>query len=633
MEGLHLPIEIISYILSYLHVTDRKEASLVCKSWYEASQDNRFQKNVTFKFPVSPSSLDFIRALARRPRCGLIILHLDGSSLSRQVLVEVGTHLGPFLDTLALPGSSITESSLLGLLPHLTSLHKLDLQGLDSLFMSGAFLSREEHRQQVHHALRNLEELDLSDLRYLSDLSFNRLTSCVPRLRQLALAGCHIAFEFDPYRGCPVGSGSSALVSLRNLLSLLQKQASTLRSLDLSRTSITPESLRSIAQVPGLRLEELSLRGCKELTDYAMEVLCTHQNALKMLDLSACTELSSRTVLAVATKLKELNSLSLSQDCKIMNKGLAELMALPCLSTLDLSECLHVSGADLVKGLSAPQPRAQLKILSLRNCTYIGDSVIYSLTQLLGSNLRELDLTSCICLTDLSVHAIATYLPGLVVLRLGWCKEISDWGLLGMVEPTKHCEPRDKEEKPQLVTDKDLGAFTEQAGASLLAIRDLQKLDLSACSKLTDTSITQVLRFPELRHLSLSMLPEISDESLVSVAYHCRSLTSLALSHCPQISDQGMVRALPLLHRLQHLYLACCNAITNETLSIIALHCDRLRTLDISMCKDITVHQVDHLQSRLPFLEKVQCRFVNGADGTINNICNTRNVNHLKKYN
>ncbi|XP_051975882.1 F-box/LRR-repeat protein fbxl-1-like isoform X2 [Xyrauchen texanus] len=634
MEGLHLPIEIISYILSYLHVTDRKEASLVCKSWYEASQDNRFQ------FPVSPSSLDFIRALARRPRCGLIILHLDGSSLSRQVLVEVGTHLGPFLDTLALPGSSITESSLLGLLPHLTSLHKLDLQGLDSLFMSGAFLSREEHRQQVHHALRNLEELDLSDLRYLSDLSFNRLTSCVPRLRQLALAGCHIAFEFDPYRGCPVGSGSSALVSLRNLLSLLQKQASTLRSLDLSRTSITPESLRSIAQVPGLRLEELSLRGCKELTDYAMEVLCTHQNALKMLDLSACTELSSRTVLAVATKLKELNSLSLSQDCKIMNKGLAELMALPCLSTLDLSECLHVSGADLVKGLSAPQPRAQLKILSLRNCTYIGDSVIYSLTQLLGSNLRELDLTSCICLTDLSVHAIATYLPGLVVLRLGWCKEISDWGLLGMVEPTKHCEPRDKEphslpfqEKPQLVTDKDLGAFTEQAGASLLAIRDLQKLDLSACSKLTDTSITQVLRFPELRHLSLSMLPEISDESLVSVAYHCRSLTSLALSHCPQISDQGMVRALPLLHRLQHLYLACCNAITNETLSIIALHCDRLRTLDISMCKDITVHQVDHLQSRLPFLEKVQCRFVNGADGTINNICNTRNVNHLKKYN
>ena len=62
---------------------------------------------------------------------------------------QVGLCLGSKLDSLALPGSSITEASLLALLPRLTSLRRLDLRGLDSLFMSGAFLSREEHRQQV----------------------------------------------------------------------------------------------------------------------------------------------------------------------------------------------------------------------------------------------------------------------------------------------------------------------------------------------------------------------------------------------------------------------------------------------------------------------------------------------------
>lgn len=104
---------------------------------------------------------------------------------------------------------------------------------------------------QVKSALSGLEELDLSDLRYLSDLTFNRLTGCTPHLRRLSLAGCHIAFEFDPYRGCPAGSveNSSALLSLRNLRRLLTEQKSTLVALDLSRTSISPESLRTISQV------------------------------------------------------------------------------------------------------------------------------------------------------------------------------------------------------------------------------------------------------------------------------------------------------------------------------------------------------------------------------------------------
>ncbi|KAK2838386.1 hypothetical protein Q7C36_013200 [Tachysurus vachellii] len=638
METSALPHEVISYLLSFLHPSDRKEASLVCRSWYEASQDHRFQKDVTFRFPACASSLGFIRGLAHRHRCSLIISHVDDSSLSHKVLEEVRVHLGARLEGLSLPRSSLMESTLLKLLPYLTGLRRLHLNGLNSLFMSGTFLSREEHREQVRAALKNLEDLDLSDLRYLSDITFNRLTGCTVRLRRLALAGCHIAFEFDPYLGSAVGPGSSAMLSLRNLIRLVQDQSSTMRSLDLSRTSITPESLRMLVQVPGLHLEELSLSGCKNLTDYSIEHLCRHQQGLHTLDLSGCSELTSRSMTAVATELKQLQSLSLSCVWWITGKGLADLTALPALSSLDLAECVNVSGAELEKCLSSPQRRVQLEKLSLRRCTYVKD--ICSLSQLMSSRLKKLDLSYCIHLTDSSVRAVASNLPGLHVLLLGSCKLITDCGLLGIEEPSLYKPPvkwtpfnlhlvthqeykgpsfthtfgnmdlfqppqMPFKKKPRLVTDEELTAFREKEGASLRAIRGLQELDLSGCSNLTDVSITQVLRFPMLQRLSLIMLTEISDEGVASVAHHCRCLTSLSLSGCSQLTDAGLARALPCLHRLQHLQLAYCNGITDRSLSLILQHCQRLRTLDICMCRDITVSKVDFLQSQLPFLEKV----------------------------
>lgn len=61
---------------------------------------------------------------------------------------------------------------------------------------------------------------------------------------------------------------------------------------------------------------------------------------------------------------------------------------------------------------------------------------MFSFAQLLGGSLRQLDLTSCVNVSDLSVCTIASHLHNLLVLRLAGCREITDWGLLGMVEAT-----------------------------------------------------------------------------------------------------------------------------------------------------------------------------------------------------
>lgn len=61
---------------------------------------------------------------------------------------------------------------------------------------------------------------------------------------------------------------------------------------------------------------------------------------------------------------------------------------------------------------------------------------MYSLIPVLGPSLRVLDLSSCVALTNRTLQAIRASLTHLSVLRLAWCKELQDWGLLGLGDPS-----------------------------------------------------------------------------------------------------------------------------------------------------------------------------------------------------
>uniref|UniRef100_A0A8C8Z478 Leucine rich repeat containing 29 n=1 Tax=Prolemur simus TaxID=1328070 RepID=A0A8C8Z478_PROSS len=157
----------------------------------------------------------------------------------------------------------------------------------------------------------------------------------------------------------------------------------------------------------------------------------------------------------------------------------------------------------------------------------------------------------------------------------------------------------------------------EPQGPSLLTLRALQELDLTACSKLTDASLAKVLQFPQLRQLSLSLLPALTDMGLVAVARGCPSLERLALSHCSCLSDKGWAQAASSWPRLQHLNLSSCSQLTEQTLDTIAQACKQLRVLDVAMCSGINMAAVRRLQAQLPQVTCVQSRFVGGADLTL----------------
>uniref|UniRef100_A0A8C3VX44 Leucine rich repeat containing 29 n=1 Tax=Catagonus wagneri TaxID=51154 RepID=A0A8C3VX44_9CETA len=599
----------LTYILSFLPLSDQKEASLVSRAWYCAARNVLQESNVRYRIPVCSASLLAIKSLGLRGISCISLTNLDGSPASHEVLQSVADHLGPHLQSLCLGGGSPTEASFVALILGCPALRILDLSGCNSLFASGRLLAQPETAQRVQQALSGLRELSLASLRNLADLSFNRLSSCTPSLERLSLAYCHLTFELGPGQGSlgPQDSSPSQL-SFRNLLRFVKERAARLHALDLSGTGLPPEALQALGQVAGLRLQELSLHICRDLSTELL-ALCCQQPGLTSLDLSGCSELADGALLAVSRGLRHLRRLSLRKLQRLTDAGCSALGGLWELQSLDMAECCLLKGRELAQALGsvrgAPPPLASL---SLAYCSSLKDASVLSLIPSLGPSLRVLDLSSCVALTNQTMQAICTYLTQLSVLRLAWCKELRDWGLLGLQEPNEETS-----QGPQVL--KDLSP--QPQGPSLLMLRALRELDLTACSKLTDASLTKVLQFPQLRQLSLSLLPALTDKALVAVARGCPSLERLALSHCSLLSDEGWAQAASSWPRLQHLNLSSCRQLTEQTLDSIGQACKQLWMVDVAMCPGISIASVRRFQAQLPQVTCVQPRFVGGADLTL----------------
>uniref|UniRef100_A0A287APR0 F-box/LRR-repeat protein 15-like leucin rich repeat domain-containing protein n=1 Tax=Sus scrofa TaxID=9823 RepID=A0A287APR0_PIG len=361
-------------------------------------------------------------------------------------------------------------------------------------------LAQPETAQRVQQALSGLRELSLASLRDLADLSFNRLSSCAPSLERLSLAYCHLTFELGPARGSlgPQDSSPSQL-SFCNLLRFVKERAARLHALDLSGTGLPPEALQALGQVARLRLQELSLHSCRDLSTEAVAALCCQQPGLTSLDLSGCSELADGAILAVSRGLRHLQRLSLRKLQRLTDAGCSALGGLRELQSLDLAECCLLRGR--------------------------------ALAQALGS-------------------------------------------VRGAPPP-------------------------------------LASLSLAHCSSL------KVLQFPQLRRLSLSLLPALTDKGLVAVARGCPSLERLALSHCSLLSDEGWAQAAGSWPRLQHLNLSSCSQLTARTLDSIGQACRQLQMVDVALCPGISIASVRRFQAQLPQVTCVQSRFVGGADLTL----------------
>ncbi|CAH0481017.1 unnamed protein product [Peronospora belbahrii] len=177
-------------------------------------------------------------------------------------------------------------------------------------------------------------------------------------------------------------------VDRKALKKLLSKNAASLRIVDLLGChTVNGEDVRGIAQCTQLR--DLSLWGCHNVDNGAIDHVVQHCPQLERLNLRYAHKVDDKMVAAIAMHLPQLKDLNLRYCYKISDKGVQSLCKfLPGLRSLNLSQCSRLSDAAIMQ-------------------------VAASMTR-----LKELRLWGCMKLTSNSVFFISEGLPELTLLDL-----------------------------------------------------------------------------------------------------------------------------------------------------------------------------------------------------------------------
>uniref|UniRef100_H0WFJ5 F-box/LRR-repeat protein 15-like leucin rich repeat domain-containing protein n=1 Tax=Otolemur garnettii TaxID=30611 RepID=H0WFJ5_OTOGA len=426
---------------------------------------------------------------------------------------------------------------------------------------------------------------------------------------------------------------------------------------DLDGSPTSQQVLQSVAHHMGPHLQSLCLGGGSP-TEASFVALVLGCPVLRILDLSGCNSLftsgkllsqpeMAQSVRRALSGLRELNLAGLRDLADLSFNQLSSCT--PSLERLSLAYCHLTFELGPAQGSIGPQDSSPSQF-SFRNLlrfvkeragrlhaldlsgTGLPPEALQALGQVTGLQLQELSLHSC---RELSTEAVATLCrqqPGLTSLDLSGCSELTDGALLAVSRGLRHL---------RCLSLGKLRRLTDAGCAALGGLHELQNLNMAECclvsgkelaqalgsmhrapSRLVSLSLAfcsslKVLQFPQLRQLSLSLLPALTDMGLVAVARGCPSLERLALSHCTCLSDEGWAQAASSWPRLQHLNLSSCSQLTEQTLDTIGQVCKQLRVLDVAMCSGINMAAVRRFQAQLPQVTCIQSRFVGGADLTL----------------
>ncbi|KAL6965786.1 hypothetical protein U1Q18_036846 [Sarracenia purpurea var. burkii] len=249
-------------------------------------------------------------------------------------------------------------------------------------------------------------------------------------------------------------------------------------------------------------LTTVSLKGAYRLSDAGLSALVTSAPALRSINLSQCSLLTSDGINTLADSLGSI------------------------LRELHLDYCENI---DVMRILPAMLKLEHLEVLSLAGIETVCDDFLIEFIAVRGCNIKELVLADCVKLSDSSMKIIAKNCTGLFALDLGNLCRLTD-ATMGYLANGCRAIQTFKLRRNSF-SDDAVAAYLEASGESL------KELSLNNISKVSHNTAISLSKLSKLFSLDLSWCRNITNEALGLIVDGCLSLKVLKLFGCTQITN------------------------------------------------------------------------------------------------
>jgi hypothetical protein len=245
----------------------------------------------------------------------------------------------------------------------------------------------------------NLCSLRVTGNSVVTDVSLRTLGSFCPRLRTLDMSYCTQMSD----------SAAAYLIDI-----------SSLEKLNVTKWGITDDFLRALCRSGLLKLNELELSCCENLTDVGMSHLARGANIqLLRLSVRGCRSVGDAGLDAIVRACPRIQLIDVSYNDNLSPGGLGMIGELSCLRSLNATQCRYLT--DATAELLARCVR--LERVNLSWCCGLTDVGVGALVAKC-TGLKDIKLSGCHFLTDVGVEFVAQ-LDSLDTVVLSYCKRLT----------------------------------------------------------------------------------------------------------------------------------------------------------------------------------------------------------------